>query len=363
MKRVFLLLLGLGLAALIGRLGWNTWQSARFILDQGREATVVIGKRYNAERWTSPLPIKKVYTYTAKMEPKYEVLLETDQDLKDGQTLAIRFLTRDLAADLVDYSMRPVVNTLRLRGAEDGSPVKVEDTELFDAMVDKWMGPPAPGTYIRQRPQAEKAPNTGKPTVPFAFAEKGATTWDVVWSNSRVQEWILLGMGLLGVQTLLLSAYDHHKDSRLKKSRGKKFVHPSLRKVEAASPETPSKKLTYVPKTEEEIVLTEAEKRRRAASKPPVSAPFPPRTPVAAPSADKVADAPLAASEPLRGPVAGTGGAPAAPIKPTEEPAALNDRETAPPMPLNTETTLKLRRKSSGGGGEGNAAGKDPAAG
>jgi hypothetical protein len=365
MKRVFLLILGLGLAALIGHVGWNTWQSARFFHDQGREATVVIGKRYNAERWTSPVPLKKIVSYTAKMEPAYEVLIETDQDLKDGEKLTIRFLTRDLAANLVDYSVRPVVNSLRLRGAEDGAPVKLEDTQLFDALVDKWMGPPAPGTFIRARPTAEAAPSNTKPTVPFVFAEKDAGTWDIVWANSRIQEWALIGLGIIGVHSLLFAAYDHHKDSRLKKSRGKKFVHPSLRKVEATA-DAPSKKLTYVPKAQEDIVLTDAEKRSRATiALPSKNQPKSnDEAPLATPEANR-GDDPAAADEPLRGPIAGTGGAPAAAVKAAEEPAPLTDRETAPPMPINVgDAVLKLRRKSANGGApEAGGDGKGPSAG
>ncbi len=369
MKRVYLLLIGLGLAALIGRLGWNVWQSARFFRDQGREATVVIDKRYNAERWTSPIPIKKIYAYTAKMEPTYEVLLETDQDLKDGEKLAIRFLTRDLAASLLDYSARPVVNTLRLRGSEDGTPVKIEDTALFDAMVDKWMGPPAPGTYIRPRPQAEKAPGTGKPTVPFVFAAKEAGTWDIVWKNSRAQEWVLLGLGLLAVQSLILAAYEHHKDGRLKKSRGKKFVHPSLRKVEASAPDTPSQKLAYVAKPEVEIVLSDSERKAAAAPKAPASSETT-ATPAGAPRLTlplkKVPTEEVPASatdEAPRGPIAGSGGAPVIQAKHQEEPASLTDRETAPPMPINLgDPVLKLRRKPGGKGAEPESGDKTPPA-
>jgi hypothetical protein len=361
MKRIFLLLLGLGLAALIGRLGWNVWQSARFFHDQGREATLVMGRRYSAERWASPLPIKKIYSYAAKMEPSYEVIVETDQDLQDGEKRTIRFLTRDLAANLVGYSVRPVVNTLRLRGAEDGVPTNLEDTQIFDALVDKWMGPPAPGVYIRPRPAAEAAPSTTKPTVPFVLAEKDAGAWDIVWANSRIQEWILLGLGVVGVHSLLFAAYDRQKDSWLKKSRGKKFVHPSLRKVDASAPDAPSKKLTYVPRPDEEIVLSDTEKRRRAAAAPPPAAG---RTtiPEVTAAPESVASGGFAADEAPRGPLAGTGGAPASAVK-VEAPAPLTDRETAPPMPINVgDTVLKLRRKASGGGAESNGEDKAPPA-
>lgn len=342
MKRLFLLLLGLGLAAAIGGLGWNIWETTRYFEAQGREATLVIGKRYNAERWMSPVPLKKIYTYTAKLEPKYEVLVETDQDIKEGERRQIRFLTRDLAGGLTDYSIRPVSNALRLRGADDGTPVKIEDSALFDQLVDKWMGPPAEGVYIRPRAMAEAAPTQDKPTVPFVFTSAGDGTWDIIWTNSRAQEWLLLGLGLLCVQSLLIAAYDRQKDSALAKKRAKNFVHPSLRKIDADAADTPSKKLTYVPRPDEEIVLSDSEKRRRAEATANPVAPSAPVTPPAQPAAT-AAD------------ISGAGGAvppgmpdstpvPAAPL--ANEPDSLAGRETAPPMPIARDVVLKLRRKA-----------------
>lgn len=341
MKRLFLLLLGLGLAVAIGAVGWNLWETTRYFEAQGREATLVIGKRYNAERWMSPVPIKKIYTYTAKLEPKYEVLVETDQDIKDGETRQIRFVTRDLAAGLTDYSIRPLSNTLRLRGADDGSPVKLEDTALFDQLVDKWMGPPAEGVTVRKYAVAESAPTQGKPTVPFVFTSAGDSTWDVIWTNSRAQEWLLLGLGLLCVQSLLIAAYDRQKDSAQAKKRGKNFVHPSLRKIDADKPDAPSKKLTYVPRPDEEIVLSDTEKRRRAEAAG------------AAATAAAQGTGPLPSASAATAPTA-SGAIPPSATVPTsasatplvDAPDSLAGRETAPPMPIAGDVVLKLRRKT-----------------
>jgi hypothetical protein len=141
----------------------------------------------------------------------------------------------------------------------------------------------------------------------------------------------------------------------LKKSRGKKFIHPSLRKVEATA-DAPSKKLTYVPRAQEDIVLTDAEKRRRAAANPTAAPAQAGATPEPTPE-----DRSLTADEPLRGPVVGTGGAPAPTVKSSEESAPLTDRETAPPMPINSaDTVLKLRRKTNGAETENSGAGTRP---
>lgn len=368
MKRIFLLLLGLGLAVAIGQLGWNLWQTTRYFEENGREATLVIGKRYNAERWSAPVPLKKIHTYTAKLQPKYEVLVESDQELKDGEMRTIRFLTRDVARGLVDYSIRPMANTLRLRGAEDGAPVKIEDTALFDNLVDKWMGPPAKGVYVRPRAVAEAAPSNEKPTVPFVFVDAGDNTWKILWSNSRVQEWLIFGLGLLSVQSLLIAAYDRHKEAGALKKLGKGYVHPSLRKIEADAPESPAKKLTYVPRPDEEIALSDREKRRlagQAQATTPAADASPSTPPKSSTPSLKFAPAPStenpvaptppaipAASEAVASPASGAN-------TPAEEPASLLEHETAPPMPIPGDVVLKLRRKSSPGPGSGDGQAKD----
>ena len=60
MKRLFLLLLGLGLLYAVGALAWNVRETTRYFTANGREATLEIQQRYNAERWSSPLPVKKI---------------------------------------------------------------------------------------------------------------------------------------------------------------------------------------------------------------------------------------------------------------------------------------------------------------
>ena len=347
MKRVFLLLLGLGLAALIWRVGRDAWQSARVFQDQGRAATIVIGKRRDTERWSSPAPIKKIYTYAAKMEPTYEVLVETDQELKTDEKRGIRFLNHDQAAALAAYPTSPVVNTLRLQGAEQEPVANAETTQRSNAFVEGLMGPLADEAPVQPqpRPRTEAAPAVPrKPTVPFVFAEKDVGVLGIIWGNSRIQEWILVGLGLLGVHSLLFAAYEHHKDSLLKRKRGKKFVHPSLRNIEPTK-EEPTKKLTYVPKSKETIANPDIEKLRLAAKAAAASASTPAPASESAPGESRAAsDRP--AQEPL---VGSSGDAPRPASRVLDVPAPLADRETAPPMPVDvSNTALKLPGKAPG---------------
>lgn len=344
MKRLLLLILGLGLAFALGALALNVRDTTRYFVAHGREATLEIQQRYNAERWASPLPVKKIFTYSARLLPKYDVLIETDQELKPGQTVTIRFLTRDVAAEALALSQRPLVNTIRLRGADDGSPVKVEETDAFDRLVDKAMGPPAEGVYVKPRAVAEAAPTREKPTVPFLIEEPGDTTWSLIVRNSRAGEWIFLVLGVLIALSFLNAAYERQKAAMRPDSRGKKFVHPSLRTVESAAPEA-QRKISYVPKGDEEVALTDAEKKQAAAKAPP------PPPPAAIP-APKPAAAPIPFKPSAPPPPVAPAAAQAAPApKPPAELPALRANETAPPMPINRdEPALKLRRKSAGGG-------------
>ncbi|MEO0055268.1 MAG: hypothetical protein RLZZ50_1215 [Verrucomicrobiota bacterium] len=346
MKRLLLLLLGLGLLYAVGALAWNVRETTRYFVANGREATLEIQQRYNAERWASPLPVKKILTYTARLQPKYDVLIETDQELKPGQKITIRFLTRDVAAEAVALSKRPLVNTIRLRGAEDGAPVKLEETDAFDRLVDKAMGPPAEGVYVKPRAVAEAAPTREKPTVPFLIEEPGDTTWSLIVRNSRIGEWVFLLLGVLIALSFLSAAYERQKEAKRLDSRGKKFVHPSLRNVQAAAPEA-QRKISYVPKGDQEVALTDAEKKQAAAkaAPPPTPAPIPAPKSAATPIPFK----PSAPPPPSATPAANTAAEP----KPLTELPSLRANETAPPMPINREEpALKLRRKTGGGGSD-----------
>ena len=311
MNKAINLIISLGLAFVIGWLGWNTWQTTRYFQDHGREGRLKIGRIYNASRWAEPLPLKKINTYTAQLEPKHEVLIESDQQLPENTTVFIRFLSRDLGSSISTFSVRPLVNTIRLRTAEDGSPVKIDDTDAFDKLVDQAMGPVGPGVYVRARPQAEAAPDRAKPTVPFIIGGAQDSTIELIWKNSTVGEWVVYGLLILLFKIWFIHAWSLSWRAPRSVTERKDFVHPSMRRIEADAPAAPSAKISYVPKPEQEIHLPATAPR-------PAPAPY---TPAPAPKSSVPGE--------------------------DEASAPLTSHETAPPMPLppQSEPTLKLRRK------------------
>jgi hypothetical protein len=354
MKRFVLFLIGLLLLTALGWFGHNLWQTTRYFADNGREATLVVGERYNTSYWATP-PLKKIHTFTALLSPRHEVLIETDRELSPGESVPILFLPRDLAANLRAYSLRPLVNSLRLRTERDGAPVRIEDTDPFDRLVDRAMGPPAPGTWVRERPVAEAAPDRGKPTVPFILGTPGDAPWTLLRRDLRVGEWLALGFFVLAIQWFFASAWENQRAASRPDADRRDFIHPSLRRVDAAGFEPSQAKLTYVPKPDAEIVLPEAEMKRlaaeraAAASRPPALA-GPPSAAPSSPAAPDPALTPLAfrrgASREQPNQPAPDGLA-TAPLTPNPEALPpLTRNETAPPLPPAEENiALKLPRK------------------
>jgi hypothetical protein len=249
MKKLFWFALALALAACLGVILKNTWETTEFFLANGREATIKVGKKYNESRWAEPLPIKKISAYTGTMADQHEVLVETDWALNEKQTYPIRFLLRDVAAEARRMSVRQLANSIRLHTKEDGTPVTIQDTDLFERTLDKAMGPPAAGVYIRPRPVAEAAPDTTAPTVPFLIVEPGAVTWQVIWNNTQPGEWAVLVGWLLALQWLFTHAWGlPWRSTAQSKTAKKDFVHPSLRRIEADQPDAPKAKITYTPR-------------------------------------------------------------------------------------------------------------------
>jgi hypothetical protein len=313
MKKLFWFALAFALAAYLGVILKNTWETTEFFLANGREATVKVGKKYNASRWAEPLPIKKISAYTGTLAEKHEVLIETDWTLNEKQTYPIRFLLRDVAAEARRMSVRNLANNIRLHTKEDGTPVTLQDTDLFERALDKVMGPPAAGVYIRPRPVAEAAPDTTAPTVPFLFVEPGAVTWQVIWNNTQPGEWAVLVGWLLTLQWLFTHAWNlpWRPGARLRTDR-ENSIHPSMRRIDADQPDAPSAKVRFTPRPDP-VAETPAP--------PSPPAPPPPRT-VALPPKDDAAK--------------------------SEPPVPYSTAITAPPFepPAGTpEPTLKLARK------------------
>lgn len=318
MKKLFWFALALALAAYLGVILKNTWETTEFFMANGREATVKVGKRYNESRWAEPLPIKKISAFTGTMADKYEVLIETDWTLNEKQTYPIRFLLRDVAAEARRMSVRRLVNNIRLHTKADGTPVTLQDTDLFERALDKAMGPPAAGVYIRPRAVAEAAPDTTAPTVPFMIVEPGAVTWQVIWNNTQAGEWTVLVAWLLMLQWLFTHAWNlPWRGTSPQTSQKKGFVHLSLRHIEADQADAPRARISFTPG-----------KPRPAEAPDPAPAPPPPRTVALPPKTETPA---------------------------REAPVPYSTATTAPPFetkPDDAAPALKLTRKKNPEGNE-----------
>ncbi len=282
MKKLFWFALALALTAYLGVILKNTWETTEFFLANGREATLKVGKKYNEARWAKPLPLKKISAYTATMAEKHEVLIETDWVLNEKQTYPIRFLLRDVAAEARRMSVRTLPNSIRLHTKEDGTPVTLQDTDLFERALEVAMGPPAEGVYVRPRPVAEAAPDTTAPTVPFLIVEPGAVTWQVIWNNTRPGEWAVLVGWLLTLQWLFTHAWNLPWRPAARQQTDKKdFVHPSMRRIDPDKPNAPTAKISFTPR--KDAAVDDA---------PPPPPPPPPRTVALPPKADADKDKP-----------------------------------------------------------------------
>lgn len=278
MKKILWFAFGFALIAGFGAIIWNSWQTAVYFQENGREGTLLVGRKYNASIWSSPIPIKKINSYVATLAPDHEVLIESDQSLKDNEEYFVKFLLRETAAEVRSRSIRPLVGTIRLKSEADGTPVRLADTDLFDRIVDKAMGPPAEGTYVRPREVAEAAPRRDVATVPFIFAGANDTAVEIIWNNSGVGEWILAGLWLIAIKMIILHAWvTPLNPGRKSKSERKGFVHPTMRRIEADTPATASAKITYTPKGEDHdythpSALPKPPPRRDAIPLPPSAA-------------------------------------------------------------------------------------------
>ncbi|MBC8008519.1 MAG: hypothetical protein H7067_00305 [Burkholderiales bacterium] len=330
MKKILWFLFALALAAGLGAVLENAWGTTKFFQENGREATIKVGRKYNASRWIEPVPIKKVHSYVATLSPSHEVLIETDQSLKENEEYFIRFLFRDEAVVARQKSLRPLVGTIRLKAEADGAPVQLADTNIFDRAVDKAMGPPAEGVYVRPREVAENAPAHDKPTVPFMVAGAADGTIEIIWNNSGLGEIILVAVWLVVIKMIALHAWvTPFNPNRPTGTESKKFVHPSMRHIAADTPDAPSAKIAYKPKPAE-----------------PDFVPPPKPVPAPAPSDASVgADAPSSPQpKPTAIPLPPGAKSPTAPNAPSE-PYSTSTTSPFVPAEGTTEPTLKLTRK------------------
>ena len=331
MKKILWFLVALALCAGLWKVFNNSWETAKYFQANGREATLKVGSKYNASRWLEPVPIKKVHTYVAVLSPSHEVLIESDQSLKQNEEYFIRFLFRDEAVVARQMSMRPLVNTIRLKAEADGTPVKLSDTNIFDRAVDKAMWSKDEVANTPPVAVAESAPSHDKPTVPFILAGAQDGTFEIIWNNSGIGEIILVAVWLIVIKMIVLHAWvTPFNPNRRAGSERKNFVHPSMRHIKADAPEAPSQKISYTPKPAEPDFVPPAKPK---SSPPPVPAPPPrPAGPAAAPPRPPPRAPPPRAHSPPP---------PSAPAEP------YSTSTTAPFVAAEgaVEPTLKLTRK------------------
>lgn len=262
MKKILWFVFGFVLAAGLATMFWSTWKTARYFEANGREGTLKVGKKYNTSRWTTPLPLKKIHTYTATLAPNHEVLIESDQELEENHEYFIRFLLRDLATEGRKLSLRPLAGSIRLKSNADGTPVKLSDADLFDSVVSKAMGPMGEGYYERPKTVAEAAPSHDKPTVPYLIAGAGDPVMEIIWNNSTMGEWIIAVIWFFAIQLVLLHAWSiPFNPNRPAGSERKDFVHPSMRRVDADKTAA-SAKIAFAPKPEDPDFVPEPPKPR-----------------------------------------------------------------------------------------------------
>lgn len=241
------------LAALLGAVGFETWRSHDHIRLNGHEAALVVGLQYNASRWAEPLPLKKLHSYTAKLSPNFDAVIETDQQLAPRQQVFIRHLPSGDTSDRGPLSfLRPISGRIRLRAPTDGVPSAVDPTAPLDHAVNLAMNAKTGASAV------VSAPDPNRPTVAFLIGGANDSTLELIWNNSRAGEWVLLGLGLFLLQAFALNAWTLPWREFKPCDEDKDFVHPSLETVEPDAPRPAVKRIAYKPRTPAAAPATEA---------------------------------------------------------------------------------------------------------
>ncbi len=340
MKKILWFLFAFVLAAILGNVVTNAWESARFFQEKGRDTSLKVGRKYNASRWAAPVPLAKIHSYVAIMAPDHEVLIESDQDLTENKEYFIRFLYRDDAVAARSNSVLPLIGAIRLKTDTDGAPVKLAKTDVFDRAVEKAMGPLGDDVYVAPKAVAEAAPTTAIPTVPFVFAGATDSTAEIVWNNASTGQLTVGALWLLIIQMVVLHAWVTPFDPKRPTGVERKdFVHPSMRRVDATPLAAPSAKLAYKAKPPEPDFIPADKPAKKPVSASSSGSEFMP-----APSASRP---PSFAPPPKRATIALPPSA-SSPSIPRPPEAPYSTATTAPFAPAaagEAEPTLKLTRK------------------
>ncbi len=209
MKKILHILSALVIGGFILMFIADIWRGVAYLRTHGREGAIVIGQQYSGDRWSAPLPLKKIRTYTATLAGKHQVVVESDQELETGREYAIRFLTRDKAQSAPSLRLRPIPGALRLRAAGDAPPVQPSDTELMDRFVSTIMGafgPAKEASATNTDAEPPRAPDVHSGSVPFLLGATGTPLLKDLWSNSRPTEWAAMFLGLLFLKSLIFHA-------------------------------------------------------------------------------------------------------------------------------------------------------------
>ena len=232
MKKTLLILASIALTGLLVILVSDTWRTTEAIREQGREGALKIEGQYNSSRWTSPVPLKKIHTYTATLVPDHEVVVQSDQDLTSGRQYFIRFLSRENTPAVRAEALRPIAGSMRLRLISDGRPDATESTAAMYRMLAKAMEGEEPGV-------AASGQDRTSDSVPFLLGGANDSTLELIWANSRPGEWLLLAVLLLITKALALKAWFTPWRPRRIKADRTEFVHPTLRRIDADAPPPP----------------------------------------------------------------------------------------------------------------------------
>lgn len=249
MKKLFYYLVALVVFGCVALFAFETWKTTAYVRTQGREAAVVIGERYNASRWSAPLPLKKIHIYAATLAPNHGVVIESDQELVAGRQYFIRYLTRDDTPGAPVTWLRPLPGKIRLRAPDDGAPSKIDPTALLDRVVASALGT-SHVDETRPNPAASHAlPGRHADWVPVLFGGAGDHLLELIWKNSQPAEWLAVFFALLFVQFALVSAWAHPWRKRRSPSLRKDFQHPAMRTIAPDPPAPPVPRLQLKPST------------------------------------------------------------------------------------------------------------------
>lgn len=246
MNKTLYLIATLVITGLIAVLTIDVWRSHDFIRKQGIEGTLRIGQRYNATRWAEPLPLKKIHTYTATLSPRFEVIIESDQDFAPGKDVFIRHLKLGgMPAPETSRLLRPLSGSIRLRTPADGSPDPVDPTAPMNRALDKAMGT----STSSARAEGSVATNPDQQPVAFLVGGTNDGLFELIWNNSRIGEWTLLVFALFFLQAFAINAWTLRWREYNPHEQDKDFVHPSLEQVEPDTPRTPAARISLKPKS------------------------------------------------------------------------------------------------------------------